>query len=113
MTMTIECKTYRKDFKACFSHKFTVAVSEMMIYHLNCSISFINLQLFYNIQFSLSFFLIRVLGVSPYCLLVVPDGRHAVAVVLVPIGEVVVDLGVVRHRANPGSGRIIQATIKS
>ena len=40
---------------------------------------------------------------SPYRLLVVLGGGRAVAVVLVPVGEVVVHLGVVRHGANTGS----------
>ena len=40
---------------------------------------------------------------SPYRLLVVLGGGRAVAVVLVPVGEVVVHLGVVRHGANAGS----------
>ena len=44
-------------------------------------------------------------GSSPYRLLVVLGGGRAVAVVLVPVGEVVVHLGVVRHRANTGSGK--------
>ena len=40
---------------------------------------------------------------SPYRLLVVSGGGRAVAVALVPVGEVVVHLGVVRHGANAGS----------
>ena len=40
---------------------------------------------------------------SPYRLLVVLGGGRAVAVVLVPVGEVVVHLSVVRHGANTGS----------